>query len=380
MASNYEKQVINMYKESTATNDGNLSKNGNIALHGIHHLKKNKILCKENTCNYISSKCGYCFKHLKQNKSSITSVEENLETTLRNLDKNDQIKLCIYYIHCTNEISLKLTPCKKQLAKIICKLNSLCILNPKQKSYLPQATLQNFYFINKFMTSFDRNIHICHYNKTRILPLKLSDYDSYEDKIIEEEALFLSLYKLYSDTINNIFILKQNLNYNNRTKKILYEILIKSPETTLCTNKYIHSSFEEITKNILSCIQSEYKLCFQPEKTFTNLKCISLLRYDFHGYLYIEDGSVAQFVIELDGPQHFENIFNDLKKRQKYDCIKDYYCIIHNICLLRIELNYCKKEKLKLNEIIKSFFNLIINKKNLVHQYIGNSYLHNYKN
>lgn len=75
---------------------------------------------------------------------------------------------------------------------------------------------------------------------------------------------------------------------------------------------------------------------FRREKTFPGLKSRygEYLRFDF----YVETKS--PFLIEYDGPQHFEEAFGTgrrgLMKQQVYDEKKNSYCLSHDIPLFRI--------------------------------------------
>ena len=113
-------------------------------------------------------------------------------------------------------------------------------------------------------------------------------------------------------------------------------------------------------------------MCFTMEKRFSNLKLTnSYLRYDFYGYLSIGNGLIIQFIIELDGPHHFKQIFGDFEEKKKRDIYKDYYCIVNRICLLRIDIY---NHKGSFEQIIKTFFAQIKSTKRLIHEYIGDSY------
>lgn len=106
-------------------------------------------------------------------------------------------------------------------------------------------------------------------------------------------------------------------------------------------------------------------------KIFIDLKVIGCLRFDFFGYLSINKGYCVPFVIELDGPFHFQNIHNKLDITQKYDCLKDYYCVVNRICLLRIDIYDCIN---KFKDIIELFFHDMIEKKRLIRRCVGESY------
>lgn len=95
----------------------------------------------------------------------------------------------------------------------------------------------------------------------------------------------------------------------------------------------IQSSGEEYIKKILT----ECKINFIPQYTFNDCKSKYVLRFDF---AIIRD-NVVLGLIEYDGKQHFEPIeffggiegFEATKSRDK---IKNIYCELHNIPLIRL--------------------------------------------
>lgn len=110
----------------------------------------------------------------------------------------------------------------------------------------------------------------------------------------------------------------------------------------------IQSLGESCVKSVLEDMGIE----FHPQYTFDDCKYIYVLRFDF-GILH--NGKLLG-LIEYDGKQHFEPIeyfggldgFNKTKKR---DQIKNTYCGIHNIPLLRLPYTLSFEEiKIKLHE------------------------------
>lgn len=95
----------------------------------------------------------------------------------------------------------------------------------------------------------------------------------------------------------------------------------------------IQSSGEDYIRNLLT----EYNIDFIPQYTFDDCKLKYTLRFDFA----IIDNEKLLGLIEYDGKQHFEPIeffggvegFNETKKR---DEVKNIYCEIHNIPLIRL--------------------------------------------
>lgn len=99
-----------------------------------------------------------------------------------------------------------------------------------------------------------------------------------------------------------------------------------------------HSKFQTSVTNYIRQIYSSYQI-FE-EMTFSdcvNPKTDNLLRFD----IYVKD---INLIIECDGVQHYakDSYFNNLALQSGYtpvyetDKIKDKYCSIHNIKLIRI--------------------------------------------
>ena len=99
------------------------------------------------------------------------------------------------------------------------------------------------------------------------------------------------------------------------------------------------------TEKIVSTFLTEQKYKFIEQKEFSDLK-----RYKFD--FYLKDYNL---IIEVDGPQHFEQVSNwkDPKSTQKRDCIKMDYCIKNDISIIRIlqddiynnKFNWCDELK-----------------------------------
>ena len=91
---------------------------------------------------------------------------------------------------------------------------------------------------------------------------------------------------------------------------------------------------------------------FEPQYTFDDCKNIYVLRFDF-GILY-NDKLLG--LIEYDGKQHFEPIEyfggkDGFIETQKRDKIKNEYCKVHNIPLLRLPYTLSIEEiKIKVHE------------------------------
>ena len=90
---------------------------------------------------------------------------------------------------------------------------------------------------------------------------------------------------------------------------------------------------------------------YQTQITFSDLKNIKPLRYDFG--IYEKDSNKLIRLIEFDGIQHFEeqNYFtHSLEETQKSDRIKNNYAKQHNIPLIRIP--YTERDKITLQLIL----------------------------
>ena len=151
-----------------------------------------------------------------------------------------------------------------------------------------------------------------------------------------------SIEDLNKEIINyNIIIDKTETKYTNNKTKILFNCLICGHKWSSKTNNILTykkcpkctektSSGEEKIKSILDSLDIKY---IQQHK-FDNCKNKKLLPFDF----YLPYHNIC---IELDGEQHFKPIkyFGGEKKLLETkinDTIKNNYCLINNITLLRI--------------------------------------------
>lgn len=104
-------------------------------------------------------------------------------------------------------------------------------------------------------------------------------------------------------------------------------------------------------EKIISEILDSHNISYKKEFTFSDLKDIKLLRFDF-AILDPEQKPIC--LIEFDGPQHIEgNLFNldsnfDQKLLLKHDQMKNQYAINHNIPLIRIPYKDKTKDKIEL--------------------------------
>lgn len=110
--------------------------------------------------------------------------------------------------------------------------------------------------------------------------------------------------------------------------------------------------FSKGEENVMSWLL-EKNICFKREYTFEQCKFKDKLRFDF----VIFEGKKIIAAIEYDGMHHFKQINNrkfktNLKLIQKRDKIKNNYCKINNIPLLRIPY----KQYNDISEILKNFF------------------------
>ena len=112
---------------------------------------------------------------------------------------------------------------------------------------------------------------------------------------------------------------------------------LKSGNTTSCgCQKFSHGELY-----IMSLLE-DYNIGYIPQYTFDDCKNKLKLPFDF----YLPDYNLC---IEYDGKQHYEpvNLFGGMDgfiKRQKNDNIKNQYCLLHDIGLVRIPYTYSKEE------------------------------------
>ena len=115
---------------------------------------------------------------------------------------------------------------------------------------------------------------------------------------------------------------------------LFYELpaKINNGHTTSCGCR-IQSFGESYIQSLLD----EACISFKPQYTFDECKYVYVLHFDFA--IFNENKLLG--LIEYDGRQHFEpvDIFGgeeEFRKTQKRDSIKNAYCKLHNIPLLRI--------------------------------------------
>lgn len=109
---------------------------------------------------------------------------------------------------------------------------------------------------------------------------------------------------------------------------------------------------QTIPENNISKYLIKKKIYFESEKTFTDCRNLNneLLYFDF----FIPNFNI---IIEFDGPFHFKPIFGEekLKRVKEYDQLKNTYCLIKGIQLIRIsDIN-------KIEEILEEIFIEITN-------------------
>lgn len=111
------------------------------------------------------------------------------------------------------------------------------------------------------------------------------------------------------------------------------------------------SGEERIRKFLNSC-----RISFTQEKRFNDCRDIKPLPFDF----YIPEDNL---IIEFDGKQHFEEVYNrDYEATKRHDEIKNQYCKDNNIDLLRIpyweanniEVIIAEKLNLQVKDIVSS--------------------------
>lgn len=142
-----------------------------------------------------------------------------------------------------------------------------------------------------------------------------------------------------------VIALTEKSNYEGRlwecqcdcgNKKLVstYSLTANRVRSCGCINSLMNSKIETIFRNL--------NIKYEKEKIFHDCIDILPLRFDF----YLPEYNLC---IEYDGEQHFKEIKywngkNGLKNRQQKDSIKNDYCKINKINLIR--LNYLDKEKI----------------------------------
>lgn len=86
-----------------------------------------------------------------------------------------------------------------------------------------------------------------------------------------------------------------------------------------------HSAPELVIKQFLE----ENNIKFEMEKKFIDCRDKDILPFDF----YLANKNL---IIEFDGKHHYQNIWGNLGLVRKHDNIKNEYCRVHNINILRI--------------------------------------------
>lgn len=130
---------------------------------------------------------------------------------------------------------------------------------------------------------------------------------------------------------------------------VFYELpaRVNNGHTTSCGCRI--QSFGE---SYIASLLSDFNIDFKPQYTFEDCKFTYVLRFDF-GILY---NNQLLGLIEYDGKQHFEPIDffggkDGFKKTQERDKIKNTYCKVHNIPLLRLPYTLSTDEmKIKIYE------------------------------
>lgn len=91
------------------------------------------------------------------------------------------------------------------------------------------------------------------------------------------------------------------------------------------------SSAESSGEALVAKYLTEHDIIFEKEKKFVDCRNIRPLPFDF----FIPDRNI---LIEFDGRQHFENVYGEaqLQETKKHDAIKNDYCKMNGIHLIRI--------------------------------------------
>ena len=117
----------------------------------------------------------------------------------------------------------------------------------------------------------------------------------------------------------------------------------------LCSRK------ESVGERMIKDYLTDNQIRFKPEKRFDDCKDKKKLPFDF----YLIDYNA---LIEFDGEQHYWNVFGESQFRntKKHDEIKNHYCHINNIPLLRIPYWY-RDDINEFTKILDNFINQIKN-------------------
>lgn len=305
---------------------------------------------------------------MRWNIESIRKECENLNIIIISdnyVSKEKQIFLC----ECGNEFSRKWN-------NVLLGQTTCLECSQKRLDYLnKQRRLESYNNLNKYIIDNDLNFEIL---------TKFEDYQNNKQKL----DIKCSCGELFNPTINNITsgrvksckvcsdISKGKLRRLNKDEVINkcklsgYDILDYEYNNghnllvscgkhdsywTTYTNFYHNETrckecYNEIIsygENSIINILDTYNIKYTREKTFSDLIGIGgrWLRYDF----YIDYNGI-KICIEYDGIQHFEKRFNmtddDLTKIQYHDKLKNEYCILNNINLLRIKYDEDTNSKL----------------------------------
>ena len=366
-------------------------------LYDLGHCNNEEIVnCRRKNCSDIPYRYGYCCTHLSEK-----STYEYINTTINSLshDYNKLIDIEKEFMKTAfngyiSEIKTKIKTCRQNRWLISSKLITQCIQSyadiARNNSY-ENIFNDRYNYINKLDNKLissinaevDINIKVEYINKLfdkSNLELIKNINNTYHEQVltkyneIEECPLSIALVEEMNNYSKYSYELRK-YNQSSRdleeSKTYLLKQLYKSESNDLISHTKNLSVFESIIYNELHKLKNKYTICFGEQKSFVDLKNKKPLRYDIFGFLYMSKGFLAPFVIEVDDKAHF------IKKNNVHDIYKNYYCWINGFCLLRIDMEYNKKNDVTYDTIIKSFFDDIINKKRLIHKYIGNSYFNN---
>ena len=163
--------------------------------------------------------------------------------------------------------------------------------------------------------------------------------------------------KSYDQYVNELREYDPNIicigNYVNMTTKVKHKCLIDGYEwdampTWLLGGRGCPKCHESHGERQIRNWLEAHNIQYITQMKFEDCKAARLLPFDF----YLPNNNIA---IEFDGEQHFRSVDffageSALIKRKKYDKIKDIYCKINNITLLRIP--YFKNIETELNNYI----------------------------
>lgn len=164
-------------------------------------------------------------------------------------------------------------------------------------------------------------------------------------KFFENEQLeYISGYK-DMHSIVSYKLTKENTNYDEKYKDVIYKVELGHFVYDNSRPHLSSSNNESTIRNILR----KNGIIYDEQKTYNDLMGDEKpLRFDFYLPKY-------DLLIEVDGGFHFiQTKLNDLEKQQRYDKLKNEYCKLHKIPLIRISESFIKHNIDEVYEIFET--------------------------